>query len=500
MEPVCFEQTDKIGGTWNYREESVDGVPSIMASTHINISKELTAVSTFPPKKECNNFMKHDELFQYCMEYANKHDAVRHIRCNSEVTKVRKSKDYDVTGKWDVMVKDKLTGAETTEYFDGVMVCIGHVNRPKMPTFPEQEAFKGTIMHTHSLKRVNEFENKTVVVVGTGCSGVDAAVESSNVAKQVYLSTRSGAHIMKRVATNGYPFDSILARRWLFFLLQILPIKFSSWLVESVFLDSLFDHRLYAVKPKKPFLCQDPSVSDGIYTKLHTGSVIQKPDIERFTGNGVVFKGETSETKADVVIMATGYSWKFPFLEDGIIVQEGKKINLYKCAFPTHLQKATLAIVSFILPFGPGFPLCELQIRWIVQVLLGKLKLPSTKLMLKDVEDRYSTNLNRYEYDDKMSLRVDYLPYMDDISSLLGVKPNLLKYFFTDFKLFVKLLFGPVLAYQYRLTGPHRWEGAREAIMTSDARMHWPLQKRKEPKESLLMIIIKKILRLLLLY
>lgn len=281
----------------------------------------------------------------------------------------------------------------------------------------------------------------------------------------------------------------------------MLPIKLTSWVVESVFLDPHFDHKLYAVKPKRPFLCQDPSLNDQIGSKLLSGSVIQKPNIERFTKNGVIFKGEISETKADVVIMATGYSWKFPFLEEGVIVQDGGKINLYKCMFPSHLQHGTLAIIAFILPFGPGFALAELQTRWAVQVLSGKVKLPPKNIMHKDVMDRYSENLKRFVYNDKMSLRLDYLPYADDLASQIGAKPILLKYLFTDFQLFLKLLFGPVLSYQYRLVGPHRWQGAREAIMTSEERMRWPLQKRKDKdNESFLTTFLKKILKMLLSY
>lgn len=74
-----------------------------------------------------------------------------------------------------------------TEVYDGVMICAGHHNTVNEPTFKGQEKFKGTICHTHSLKSAKGFEKKTVVVVGVGNSGGDAAVEISSVAKQVQL-------------------------------------------------------------------------------------------------------------------------------------------------------------------------------------------------------------------------------------------------------------------------------------------------------------------------
>lgn len=65
------------------------------------------------------------------------------------------------------------------------MVCTGHHGTVNQPKIPGEEKFRGTIMHTHSLKNSKGFENKNVVVVGIGNSGGDAAVELSVVAKQV---------------------------------------------------------------------------------------------------------------------------------------------------------------------------------------------------------------------------------------------------------------------------------------------------------------------------
>lgn len=57
------------------------------------------------------------------------------------------------------------------------------------------------------------FEDKTVVTVGIGNSGVDVAVELSRVAKQVYLSTRRGAWLLNKIADYGLPFDMFLNSR-----------------------------------------------------------------------------------------------------------------------------------------------------------------------------------------------------------------------------------------------------------------------------------------------
>ncbi|GBM83021.1 Dimethylaniline monooxygenase [N-oxide-forming] 2 [Araneus ventricosus] len=499
FEPVCFEKTSNPGGTWFYREEAFDGVPSIMPTTIINHSKEMGAFSTYPPAKECSNFMRHNELYDYAMGYFKSKDALNHIQCNMEVIKLRRAPDYEETGRWVVTVKNTVSGEETTDIYDGVLVCVGHINRPQMPSYPGQDLFKGKILHTHSLRGVESYRGKNVVVVGMGCSALDAAVETSNVAKQVYISTRSGAHVLQRVGPHGYPYDWTLARRFIFSLFSIMPAFVLSWILESLYIDPQFNQKLYNVKPKDHFLSKDPVINDHLAAKLLSGLVIQRPDIESFTEDGVIFEGDTEVTKADAVIMATGYTWKFPFLEDDVIVKEEGRINLYKCMFPIQLLHATLAVIGFVLPFGPGFPVGELQCRWASQVLAGKCKLPSKEVMLKDVMDRCNYNAKRYTPSEKMSVRVDFIPYCDDIASQFGAKPNLLKMLLTDPKLFFKLVFGPSLSYQYRLQGPHSWTGAREAIMTSADRILYPLTKRstKDTYENILVTMVKKIMRML---
>ncbi|KAF8781437.1 Dimethylaniline monooxygenase like protein [Argiope bruennichi] len=122
-------------------------------------------------------------------------------------------------------------------------------------------------------------------------------------------------------------------------------------------------------------------------------------------------------------------------------MEEEGKINLYKCTFPINLKHATVAVIGFVLPFGPGFPIGELQCRWAAQVLTGKCSLPSKDKMIKDINDRFMHNITRYAPNEKMSIRVDYIKYCDDIASQSGAKPNFLKLFLTDPKLFFHLIF-----------------------------------------------------------
>lgn len=189
FEPICYERSENLGGTWYYRKDNTIGQASIMPTTVLNHSKEMGALSNFPPNKDYSIYMRQSQMKQYLDDYAESNDCERHIRYRTEVLKVEKSQDYEETGRWSVTSKDLDKEEIFTEVFDGVFVGTGHINTPFIPKYPGQDQFKGEIIHTHGLKEVEPYAGKKVLVVGTGCSALDAAVGISRVAKQVLFQT-----------------------------------------------------------------------------------------------------------------------------------------------------------------------------------------------------------------------------------------------------------------------------------------------------------------------
>lgn len=187
FEPICFEKSSYYGGLWKYHEEDVDGVPSLMWSTSLNNSKEIGSISDFPPDPAFPNYMRHSDVMQMFSRYGKKFDLFRHIRYNQEVKSVRRAGDYSTTGRWTVITRDTKTGEDAEHVFDAVMVCAGHLSQPNIPNGVGMNSFRGDIIHTHSIKTFQDFSGKTVCVVGTGSSALDAAVEISHVAKQVRI-------------------------------------------------------------------------------------------------------------------------------------------------------------------------------------------------------------------------------------------------------------------------------------------------------------------------
>lgn len=186
--------------------------------------------------------------------------------------------------------------------------------------------------------------------------------------------------------------------------------------------------------------------------RILSGTVAVKGDIEEFTETGVVFKGENQATEVDCVVFATGYEISFPFLDKRIVDNKDNRADLYKLQYLPGLRFShTLAFIGLIQPFGPLVPISESQARWHVQLMKGNCKpLPSVDLMLGDINKKNEYLRNRYYRSKRHTIQVDVIPYMDEIASLYGAKPNLLLLLFTDPVLWYYCTFKLSLPYQYR--------------------------------------------------
>lgn len=385
--------------------------------------------------------------------------------------------DHEETGRWIVTIDKLDLNEQYSEVFDGVMVCTGHHTTPLLPAFPGQEKFKGQITHTHAFKTAKGFEGKNVVVVGVGNSGMDTAVEMSAVAKNAYLSTRRGVWVTGRIGPFGWPYDSWFATRFCDLIRHYVP-RFANWFAEKM-AGFNFDHELYGLKPKHRFFQQHPSLSDTLPTCIMSGRVKVVRNIQEFTEYGMIFEGSDEVVQVDHVILATGYQMNFPFLDKSILSFNKNDAYLYKNMFnPTLPHPNTLALIGLVQPYGAGFPLGEIQARWYAGLMAGYLKLPTKEEMIKAIDSDRKICLEQFVETPRHSLEVHYMPFMNEIADYAQVRPNLLKYLFTDPVLWYKLVFGMFVAYQFRLEGKNSWLGARDAILNVNDRIKAPFKNQ----------------------
>ncbi|XP_023222574.1 dimethylaniline monooxygenase [N-oxide-forming] 2-like, partial [Centruroides sculpturatus] len=460
LQVLCYEMTDKIGGLWNYREENIEGIGSVCLSTVMNSSKELSAFSDFPPSEAYPNYMPHSLVTEYYQMYAKKNSLFSNILFNRKVISICPSHDYEVSGKWKVIAINYKTMKEEEDIFDAVLICTGHHCYPKIISFPCQEIFNGKIIHSHEYKTPLPFKNKRVLVVGSGNSALDIAVDLCGTAKVVCLSSRSGTWVMPRVGPKGLPFDSIFRSRIFFLIREYLPEFIVNTFLEYI-VNYYFNHKLYGLKPNFGFINGHPSTNDLLSFYIINGSITIKKDIKTLTKSGVIFMEDDAIVPIDDIILATGYNANYFFIENDIV--DFSK-GLYKEIVPPDLKHNTLGFIGFVQLLGSFVPIAEIQARWFVQVLKGNITLPSKMKMQEWIRNAKSKRISQFGNNDRYSLEIRET-YIDELAAEIGAKPFWLKMILFDPKLFYHCLMGPFLPYQYRLEGPHRWPGAREAIL-----------------------------------
>ncbi|KAM7011994.1 uncharacterized protein LKV04_022432 [Tautogolabrus adspersus] len=481
LEPTCFESSHDIGGLWRFKEKPEPGRANIYQSVVINSSKEMIAFSDFPPPAELPNNMHHSEVLLYLRLYAQTFNLLQYIHFQMKVVSVRQTADFAASGQWEVETESR-EGQRETHVFAAVMVCTGHFTQPHLPLkdFPGIESFEGRYFHSWDYRSAEGLEGKRVLVIGIGNSGGDIAVDISRVAEKVYLSTRSGAWVVGRVGPGGLPADIVGTSRMDMMTHKLFP----SWISRMVEkkLNEALCHKLYGLKPKHGFFAQIPVVNDDLPARIITGRVKLKPNVKEFSGSSVVFVDGSILDKVDVVVFATGYNYSFPFLPSALQAKCGYRLHLYKHVFPPSLTRHTLAVVGFVHGLGSIGPLAEMQARWATRVFKGLMSLPSEKTMMKEMHEETETMHQRFVCSERNPLQVDYIPYLDSLAEQVGVRPNILWLFLKDPKLALQVLLGPCTPYQYRLSGPGRWAGARQAILTQWERVLQPFRTRVVPE------------------
>jgi len=304
IEAHLFEQEARIGGTWNYSDDDgPDATGSMYASLSTNLTKYQMQFSDFPFPDEVPDHPHHTEVLAYLEDYSSRFDLYPHIQTSARIqsTKFNHSRQtwtVEVVGtgasprsvseqtgdrnsseasSGDDMKrinrgaeesKERIAGSQTLE-FDALCVCNGHYTYPWIS--PEFEAPDPhvEVLHSHWYRTPERFQGRRVLVVGAGYSGVDIANELAGVASSLHLSVKQGpdyedmiSYLGERIVNSG--------KEW-----------------------RLFDSPAYGGKMP----CVDYLESGSKRVKFTDGSFLD----------------------VDIILLCTGYVYKFPFLESGVV-------------------------------------------------------------------------------------------------------------------------------------------------------------------------------------
>jgi len=351
-----IEREDDIGGNWYFGRPN----SSVYKSTHLISSKSMTEYTDYPMPEDYPDYPSHEQVCAYLRDYARHFGLYEHIEFNTSVDEIVRAE----SGEWDVT----LDNGETRRY-GGLIIANGHNWDPKYPEFPGE--FHGEIVHSANYKTPDSMHGKRVLVVGAGNSGCDIVVEAAQNADKAFHSTRRGYHYVPKYAF-GKPADVI----------NELPLKlgFPVWLrrfINGLILKVLVgDLRRYGLrKPDHKLLETHPIINQHLTYYMGHGMITPKDDIAELCGDSVRFKDGSTE-QIDLIIYATGYNIRFPFIDVKYLDWDGKRPDLYINAF--HRTHDNLFVVGLVQPDSGQFWIADLQSQLVAKFIKAQaLNLPT---------------------------------------------------------------------------------------------------------------------------
>ncbi len=342
----CLEREDNIGGNWYYGKPG----SSVYQSTHLISSKRQTEYTDFPMPEHFPEYPNQRLVWEYLCDYAQTFGLLDHIQFDATVSRVE-----PIEEGWQV----SLAGGEQRTY-RGLVIANGHNWAPRWPDY--RGDFSGRVIHSAEYKTPDLFQGRRVLVVGGGNSGCDIAVEAAIHAQRAIHSVRRGYHYLPKFF-KGKPIDQcgewMLALRlplWLRRMSAALAIR---WVLGPAELAGLTrpDHKLFE---------SHPIINSQIHHHVGHGSLLVRPDIVELRGDRVRFVDD-SEEPVDVIIYATGYHIRFPFIDEQYLNWQDGGPGLFLNIF--HPQRHNLFCLGLIQPDSGQWGLVDYQAQLVARVI-----------------------------------------------------------------------------------------------------------------------------------
>jgi cation diffusion facilitator CzcD-associated flavoprotein CzcO len=331
-----FERHDAVGGIW---DRTNAGTP-MYESAHFISSRDLSAYFGYKMPAGYPDYPRHDQILAYLRSFADAYGLTEHIQLSTSVEHA----EWDGT-HWQVRTSDGQTRSYLT------LTCANGTQwHPNMPTVPGAESFTGEIMHSNAYSVGSQLAGKKVLVVGAGNSGVDIACDAARFAHEAAISVRRGYYLIPK-HIFGQPADAFAASG------PHLPMKVAQRIFPPLIKVLIGNPSKHGwPKPDHKLFETHPILNDQILHHLRHGDLTVRKEIARFEGADVVFTDGKREA-FDIVIMATGYQTKVPYLNESMFRWKGDRPNLYMRLFSQ--DHPGLAAIGFTEGDGGAYELFD---------------------------------------------------------------------------------------------------------------------------------------------
>ncbi|MFK7935625.1 MAG: flavin-containing monooxygenase [Saprospiraceae bacterium] len=312
---ALLEMRENMGGTWDLFR-----YPGIRSDSDM-----YTLGYNFRPWKAAKAIADGPAILEYIKDTASENQIDKKIAYQHKMIAANWS---SADKKWTVKIAQLATGKEVEVSCQFLLMCSGYYDYDQgyTPDFQGIESFNGQLVHPQKWTSDIDYDNKKVVVIGSGATAVTLVPELAKKAAKVTMLQRSPTYIITtpsedvianfakkilpaKVAYKSARWKNItlsiliyqLARRFPNFIKRLLMKLAQKELPAEVDVNVHFNPKY---KPWDQRLCLIPD-SD-LYESLSDGSAqIVTDHIQHFTETGIQLKSG-KHLEADLVVSATG--------------------------------------------------------------------------------------------------------------------------------------------------------------------------------------------------
>jgi len=280
---LVLDKAAAVGSTWRAHYDRL----------HLHTERALSGLPGLPIPPRHGKWVSRAGVVEYLEEYARHHRI--ELRLSTPVERVDREE-----GAW------KLATPSGPVRARAVVIAAGYNHTPHIPPWPGRDAFAGELLHSASYKNAERFRGRDVLVVGTGNSGAEIAVDLiEGGAASVRIAVRTPPNIVKREVGG-------LATQRLGIALRHLPPVIVDPIARVVQRLTVGDLTPYGLPPSprgtytRAREGQIPILDVGLIEALKSRRVTIVPAVRAFEGRDVVLESG-GRIQPDAVVAATGY-------------------------------------------------------------------------------------------------------------------------------------------------------------------------------------------------
>lgn len=436
LNPVLFEQGDRLGGQWT-GDPRYSGVWPAM---HTNTSRVMTSFSDLAHPPGTAVYPTNQAMAAYLHRYAEHFDLVSRIRLRACVQLI----DRDPAGRgWLVRFYD-AQGRQREEVHTNAIIASGRFHKPAIPEIPGLRSFSGPggVVHAFHYRQPESYRDRRVLVAGCSISALEIASDLAMQGAARIVSTHRRQRYVIPKLLAGVPAEHMIFTRFAALASETYAKEtLAQGMREFIVRTCGSPEQFGAPKPADDVLAAGITQCQHYLPLVAEGRIHIRPWIREIEGQTVRFTDGSAE-EVDAIILGTGYELDLPFLSSTVRSQldvDARHIDLYKFTFHPHLPG--LAFAGMLDLTGPFFTPLELQARWIAYVWGGRLPEPATEEMKAGVA---ACRLDRGRTD-QMPMQSAALMF----ARAAGVEPELERWP----ELARALLFGPLTPVSFRMSG-----------------------------------------------